>query len=62
MANLKQDIVLSAPPVGVAGASFLGYTLPEWAAILTIVYTGLLIIRMVFKAWSEWKKAHLESD
>lgn len=51
----KSDIALSAPPVTVAGASILGYTLPEWAAIVTIVYTAFLTIRLIRNEWRDWK-------
>jgi hypothetical protein len=50
----KADLALSAPPAAVAGASYFGYTLPEWAAIVTIVYTGLLIMRLLRKEWHDW--------
>jgi hypothetical protein len=51
-----QDIVLSAPPVTVAGASYFGYTLPEWAAITAIIYTVLLILKMVWNGVCYWRK------
>lgn len=51
---MKQEALLSAPPVAVAGASFLGYSLPEWAAMVTIAYTGLLLVRMLWKMWVDW--------
>lgn len=51
----KADVALSAPPVTVAGASFLGYTLPEWAAIVTIAYTVLLGLRLIRNEWRDWK-------
>jgi disulfide bond formation protein DsbB len=53
----KADIALSAPPVAIAGASFLGYSLPEWAAIVTILYTLLLIARMVVSEWRLWRES-----
>lgn len=54
--NTKVEIAISAPPVAVVGVTFLGYTLPEWAAIVTIVYTTFLIVRLVRNEWREWKK------
>jgi disulfide bond formation protein DsbB len=51
----KADLALSTPPVAVAGASFLGYSLPEWAAIVTIVYTLFLLARLIKAEWREWK-------
>lgn len=49
------DMILSTPPVAVAGASFLGYSLPEWAAIVTITYTSLLLFRLIRNEWREWR-------
>jgi disulfide bond formation protein DsbB len=51
----KAEIALSTPPVAVAGATFLGYSLPEWAAIVTIVYTMFLLVRLVRNEWREWR-------
>lgn len=51
----KVEIAISTPPVAVAGASFLGYSLPEWAAIVTILYTLLLVVRLLRSEWREWK-------
>jgi disulfide bond formation protein DsbB len=53
---MNKEIALSAPPVGVAGVSILGYSLPEWAAIVTIIYTLFLIVRFIRIEWREWKK------
>jgi len=51
----KAELALSTPPVAVVGATFLGYTLPEWAAIVTIVYTSILLIRLIRSEWREWR-------
>lgn len=48
--SVKTEAALGAPPIAVAGASILGYSLPEWAAIVTIIYTSLLILRLVLNA------------
>lgn len=45
-AEMKQAIVEVAkavPPVTVAGFTFFGHPLSEWAQLLAIVYTGLMI-------------------
>lgn len=47
------DKVLNTPPIAIATASLLGMSLPEWAAIITIVYTVLLIY---FRLRKEWNK------
>jgi disulfide bond formation protein DsbB len=53
---VNKELALSSPPVGVAGASILGYSLPEWAAIVTIIYTIFLILRFVRNEWRLWRK------
>lgn len=58
----KLEIAIGTPPVAVAGASFLGYSLPEWAALVTIIYTLLLVIRLVRSEWHEWKGEQPEDD
>lgn len=58
----KLEIAISTPPVAVAGASFLGYSLPEWAALVTIIYTLLLVVRLVRSEWREWKGEQTEDD
>lgn len=52
---MKSDVVLGLPPVAIAGASFLGYSLPEWAAIVTIAYTILLIVKLAIAAVRDLK-------
>lgn len=51
----KTELVMSTPPVAVVGATFLGYTLPEWAAIVTIVYTLFLMARLIRNEIREWR-------
>jgi len=59
---VKQDIILGAPPIAIAGSNLIfGYTLPEWAAIVTIAYTGLLILKIVVQAWAAWLKRRNKS-
>lgn len=41
----------AAPPVGVTGWAFLGGHLNEIVAVLTILYTLLLISEKVWKLW-----------
>jgi disulfide bond formation protein DsbB len=52
----RTDIALSAPPVAVAGATFLGYSIPEWAGIITIIYTVALLIRLIANEIRMWRK------
>lgn len=60
---MKVELALSVPPVAVASAKlFLGYTLPEWAAIVTIIYTVLLAIRLIFSELRDWRKANGKAD
>jgi disulfide bond formation protein DsbB len=54
--SAKAEIVLSAPPVAVAGAHlFFGYSLPEWAALVTIGYTLVLFVRLVIHEFRLWR-------
>lgn len=41
----------AAPPLGVTGWAFLGGHLNEIVAVLTILYTLLLIAEKVWKLW-----------
>lgn len=52
---VKTEVMLSSPPVAVVGVTFLGYSLPEWAAIVTVIYTLLLTARLIRNEWREWK-------
>ena len=36
---VAHDLALGAPPVAYAGAAFAGLSLPDWAALLAIIYT-----------------------
>lgn len=53
--STKAEVALSTPPVAVVGATFLGYSLPEWAAIVTIFYTCFLLVRLIRNEWREWR-------
>lgn len=53
--NTRVEVALSTPPVAVVGGTLLGYTLPEWAAIVTIIYTLCLLARLLRNEWREWK-------
>lgn len=50
-----KEAAISTPPVAVAGATFFGYSLPEWAALVTIIYTLWLLVRLARSEWREWK-------
>lgn len=42
--GVVRDLLPTAPPVGVAGMTYMGIPLAEWLLILTIVYTVVQII------------------
>jgi hypothetical protein len=51
----KVELALSVPPVAVAGGTLIfGYTLPEWAAIITIFYTLVLLARLLRIEVGDW--------
>lgn len=53
----KVELALSVPPVAVAGGTLIfGYTLPEWAAIITIIYTLVLLARLIRIEVRDWLK------
>lgn len=50
----------NTPPVAVAGYSILGFSLTDWAAIVTIAYTLMLIyfrLRREFRKWQARREA-----
>ncbi len=49
----------SAPIIGVAGASLLGLSLPEWAAIVTIIYTLMMAYFRVRREYEKRKAKRL---
>jgi hypothetical protein len=53
--STKAEIAISAPPVAVVGVTVFGYTLPEWAAIITIIYTSFLLVRLLRSMWREFR-------
>ncbi len=55
----RAENFLSAPPIAIAGASLFGLSLPEWAAVITIIYTLILIF---FRLRSEFKKRWGKDD
>jgi hypothetical protein len=57
----KTDMLLNTPPVAVAGATVFGYTLPDIAAAVTIVYTLILVYFRLRKEW-EKRKGGAPSD
>lgn len=44
-----KELAPVAPPVGISAGYFLGISLPQWAVILTILYTTLQILRLMPK-------------
>lgn len=60
---MKVEVALGAPAVAVAGAKVIfGYSLPEWAAILTCVYTALLILRLLYGWFNKWSDRHMHDE
>lgn len=49
-----------APPASVIGATWLGYTVPEWIQVVTLVYVILLVLHKLFEmvrdGWKWYKK------
>lgn len=43
--DLAKEAAAATPPAAVVVSHFLGVSLADWAALLTIIYTGLLILR-----------------
>lgn len=48
--SIARDLMPAAPPVGVAGMTYMGIPLSEWVLILTLVYTGVQIVIVLPKA------------
>lgn len=45
----------AAPPVAIAAQSLLfGLPLNQWASLLAIVYTALIILNHIRKQWIPW--------
>lgn len=48
--EIGTELAKGAPVMGVGGAVYIGgISLPDWAAILAIIYTGCLILQMAYK-------------
>ena len=51
-----------APPASVIGATWLGFSVPEWIQIATLVYVILLVTHKLFEmvrdGWKWWKDEH----
>lgn len=53
--ELAKDAAQAAPAVTLAAShTFFGYSLADWASILAIVYTALIIANQVRKNWIPW--------
>lgn len=53
--SMKAEVVVNAPPAVVAGWSLMGHSLPEWAAAVTIAYTGVLLLRLTIRWLRNWR-------
>lgn len=47
----------ATPPVAYLGAKFAGLSLPDWAALLAIIYTGCLLIQVGYR-FVLWCRRH----
>ena len=51
-----------APPASVIGANWLGFSVPEWIQLLTLIYVVLLVLHKLFEmvrdGWKWWKDEH----
>ncbi|MES2183012.1 MAG: hypothetical protein V4505_00570 [Pseudomonadota bacterium] len=54
--------VMNTPPIVVVGATIFGYTLPEVAAGVTIVYTLLLLYLRLRREWRLWRAGRKEKS
>jgi hypothetical protein len=54
--EIGTEALKATPPVAYLGATFGGLSLPDWAALLAIVYTLLLILQMGVKGLHCWQK------
>lgn len=48
--GMVRDLLPTAPPVTVAGMTFMGVPLADWVLIATLVYTGVQIVIVLPKA------------
>lgn len=39
-----KDVVVSTPVLAITGMNFLGYTVADWAALLSIVWVLILMV------------------
>ena len=48
--SVMRDLMPAAPPVTVAGMTFIGIPLADWVLIVTLVYTGVQLVIALPKA------------
>ena len=48
MTDTTNEVAKMAPPISIGGLSLLSIPLNDWVLILTIVYTGILIVDKLF--------------
>lgn len=53
--DIMAEGLKATPAVGYLGATVAGLSLPDWAAILAIIYTGALLIQLCWR-FSKWVK------
>lgn len=51
-----KDVVVASPVIAVTGMNFLGYTVADWAALLSIVWVLILMSLKAREIWEGKKK------
>lgn len=49
MQDYVSEFGKASPPIAISGISFMGISLPDWAYIVTIIYTILLLLNFFRK-------------
>lgn len=52
---VASDVIKAAPPVGISSAVIAGVSIADWALVLTIVYTSIMIAYQAVKFIRLWK-------
>lgn len=56
MDQLKTELLLASPPTGVAGLTLYGVSLPLLVVWLNLIYIAILLARVLYKTYKEWKE------
>lgn len=57
--EVLSEALKSAPPVSIAGATVLGFSMQDWVLVLTALYTFLQIAYFIRKSYKEYKDGRL---